>query len=333
MEELRHTELPVRLSGIGHTNGNGLGVPVRLWPSLQQAATLLAAGRPSPNRDGDVEVLGTTRAVHRFADAPGDSGTIRWHYVEAGDGEPVVFLHGLPDSWYMWHRQMDDLARDRRVIAIDLKGYGQTQKTPGDYRAEGVAQQLVALFDVLGLDRVNLVAHGRGSVIGDHLGAEHPYRVRRYVRGQQHLYHFNEALVAHERWFADPLGGQVLRLPSLLVAAAYSGFCHHPIPGQDVRRTAREWSHPGVGAAVARYFQSSSSHTEWVDRRTGLMSSWRFPVLVLQGEHDPRQPREFYEGIEGTMPDATVAFLDAGHYFVFENPQQTTRILRDFLGK
>jgi pimeloyl-ACP methyl ester carboxylesterase len=53
----------------------------------------------------------------------------------------------------------------------------------------------------------------------------------------------------------------------------------------------------------------------------------------VQGEHDPRQPREFYEGIEGTMPDAIVAFVDAGHFFVLENPTQTTKIIRDFLAR
>ncbi len=319
----------MRLSGNG--NGNGSGAALKLWPTIQQATLLLAAGRPPPNREGDVELLGRTRAVHHFADARGDAGTIRWHYVEAGEGEPVVFLHGLPDSWYMWHRQMDDLSRDHRVISIDLKGYGQSQKTPGDYRPEGVAEQLVALFDLLELDRVNLVAHDRGSVIADYLGAEHPFRVRRYVRGQQHLYHFNEALAPHESLFLDPLGSQILRVPSLLIAAAYSALCHHAVASDDLRRTVREWSHPGVGAAVARYFQASTFHKEWVDRRTRLMASWRFPVLVLQGEHDPRQPREFYEGIEGTMPDARVGFLDAGHFFALENPQQTTRVLRTFL--
>jgi len=298
---------------------------------LQQAMPLIGVRRASPNRDGDIEVVGTTRAVHRFVQAPGDGGTVCWHFVEAGEGEPVVFLHGFPDSWYAWHRQIEVLARDYRVIAVDLKGFGQSEKGPGDYRPEGVAEQLIALFDVLGLDRVNLVAHDRGAVVADYLGADHPFRVRHYARGQQHLYHFNDALAPQEEVFLDPVRAQLLRIPALLVAAIYGELCHHPVPVEDLRRTAVEWSHPGVGTAAARYFHSSSAKKEWVDRRARLMASWRFPVLVLQGEFDPRQPREFYEGIEGTMPDAAVAFLDAGHFFALENPEQTTRVLQAFL--
>lgn len=327
MPDLYQSDLPARLKG------NGTGPRVRLLPMLQQAVPLLGVGRPSPNRDGDVEILGTTRATHRFVDAPGDGRLVRWHLVEAGGGEPVVFLHGLPESWYMWHRQIEDLARDHRVLSIDLRGFGQSDKTRGDYRPEGVAEQLVALFEVLGLDRINLVTHDRGSVVGDHLGAAHPFRVRRYVRGQQHLFHFNPKLARQERIFADPLASAVLRVPALLVGAAFAQGCHHPVLGKDLRRTVLEWSHPGVGPAVARYFQSSSLEQEWTDRRAGLMTSWRFPVLVLQGEHDGNQPREFYEGVEGTMADATVAFIDGGHHFVFENPRQTTRVIREFLEK
>ena len=325
--ESRYREIPDRLNRNGHRRG----APAQLVAALPRALPFLALARPRPNRDGDVEMLAGTRTVHRFVDAAGDSARLRWHLVEAREGEPVVFLHGVPGSWYDWHHQIADLARDHRVVAIVLKGLGQTQNTPGDYRPAGIAEQLVALFDVLQLERVNLVAHGRGTVVADHLGAAHPFRVRRYVRGQQHLYHFSEALESNESWFATPLGSRLLRTPSLLVSGMYGERCRHPVSRSALRRIVREWSHPGVGAAAARHFNSSSLRQEWTDRRSALMAHWRFPVLVVQGEHDPWQPREFYEGIEGTMPDARVELLDAGFAFALENPAQTTRVLRDFL--
>ena len=326
MVDPKPCDLPLRQ----HTRGLG--------PALQFLSTMGSALpelglRPSiSNRDGDIEILGAARAVHRFVEAPGDGGTIRWHFVEAGEGEPVVLLHGVPDSWHMWHRQIAELAAGYRVLAIDLKGCGQTEKRPGDYRPAAVAEQLVALFDVLGLDRVNLVTHDLGSVVADYLGAGHPFRVRRYARGQQHLYHFNEELPSQETIFIDPLLGPLLRVPAVVVAAAYSRLSFHPILPSDLRRTVREWSYPGVGAGVSRYFHSSSLRGQWLDRRRGLMDNWRFPVLILQGEHDPIQPAEFYVGIQGTMPDGRVQFVDAGHFFVLENPHQAGRVIREFLG-
>jgi pimeloyl-ACP methyl ester carboxylesterase len=325
--DLRYTDVPSRI------RAEPFAAPRILLPALQKALSLVNVPRRAANRDGDVEMLGEARAVHRFIEAPGDSERIGWHLVDAGAGEPIVFLHGLPESWFMWHRQIADLGRDHRVIAIDLKGYGQSQKSTGDYRHEGVAEQLAALFDVLGLDKVNLVSHDRGSVVADYFGAKYPERVRRYVRGEQHLFHFHPALAPQEKLFTHPVQSAILHFPVLLVAAAYTELCRHPVAREDLVRTVQEWSWPGIGTAVARYFHSSSFHKEWIDRRTRLMAAWRFPVLVLQGEHDPRQPREFYEGIEGAMPDATVAFIDAGHFFVFESPDKTTQCLRDFLSR
>ena len=61
------------------------------------------------------------------------------------------------------------------------------------------------------------------------------------------------------------------------------------------------------------------------------MQAWDFPVLIMEGTHDSRQPREFYEGVEQHMPDAKVALIDAGHFYVFENPTETTTVISSFL--
>ncbi|MHB8576536.1 MAG: alpha/beta fold hydrolase [Dehalococcoidia bacterium] len=302
--------------------------------AMRQAVAAFANVEPrSEDRDGDVETLDGVQMTHRFAETPGDSEMVRWHYVETGprDGEPVVFLHGVPESWFMWHRQMAALAPHWRVLSVDLKGYGQSDKKTGDYRQEGVAEQLLALFDVLKLDRTNLVTHDRGSVIADYLGANHPERVLRYLRGEQHLYHFHPDLAPQELLFTDPERVGILRQPRRLVPSAYLGLAAKPVDHADIVRSVQEFSYPRIGWAVPRYFNSSSFRKEWLDRRTRLMAAWQFPVLVLQGALDPRQPREFYEGIEAQLPNVRVRFIDAGHFFVFENPTETTAAIEEFL--
>ncbi len=62
------------------------------------------------DREGDTEVIDGVTFTHHFVTAPGDFKYLTWHYVEAGSGEPIVFLHGIPDSWYQWHPQMAALA-------------------------------------------------------------------------------------------------------------------------------------------------------------------------------------------------------------------------------
>lgn len=68
------------------------------------------------------------------------------------DKPAVVFLHGIPDSWYLFHHQLNELAAYYHVLSVDLKGCGQSEKSPGDYRHVGVADQLVGLLDVLGIE-------------------------------------------------------------------------------------------------------------------------------------------------------------------------------------
>lgn len=74
------------------------------------------------DKDGGTEVLDGLTFTHHFVEAPGDYDVIGWHYVDTGEGEAVVFLHGIPDSWYQWHHQMAAISRTHRCIAVDLKG-------------------------------------------------------------------------------------------------------------------------------------------------------------------------------------------------------------------
>ena len=126
---------------------------------------------PAPeNSDGEIEDIGGLEVTHRFVEAPGESETVRWHFVEAGptenkDGPVLLLMHGIPQSWCMWRPILPELAKHFRCIAIDLKGYGQSDNGRGDYRHEGVAEQVVALLDTLGIDRFNLFSHDRGTCL------------------------------------------------------------------------------------------------------------------------------------------------------------------------
>jgi pimeloyl-ACP methyl ester carboxylesterase len=287
------------------------------------------------NTDGETETLpGGAQVTHRFVDGPGDSETVRWHFVEAGprDAPTVVFLHGIPDSWYLFHNQVNDLSADYHVLSVDIKGYGQSEKGPGDYRHVGVSDQLVGLLDVLGIEQASFVTHDRGTPLIDHMAARHPGRVDKYVRGEQHLWHWHPDLSPQEHWFRNPERNLFAR-PAELVGDLHAILATLPVPEADTRRTIREASHPYIDWCVPRYFQSSSFRQEWIDRRLGLIDAWKCPMLVLQAHDDPFQPREFYEDIERYVPNATVDFVAAGHYYPLENPAETTQKIADFLAE
>lgn len=286
-----------------------------------------------PDRDGDIEVLDGVTFTHRFVRTPGDKGLVTYHVVEAGpaDGEVVLLLHGIPDSWYQWCRVIARLAGRFRLIAPDLKGYGQSDKRPGDYTYAGTAEEIVGVLDALGVDRFNLVTHDRGTVAGDHIAAEHPFRVARYARGEQHLTHYHPMLSPQEHVFARP---EPMRDPAKFVVAILGGAISRPVPNEILERTIQEYSYPGIAEAVPRYFNSSSFTQEWLERRTRLMSAWRAPMLLLQGAQSHAQPVEFYEDAALYIPNVSsveVTLIDAGHFWPVENPEETGAAIETFL--
>lgn len=100
------------------------------------------------------------------------------HYVESGEGDPIVFLHGNPTSHYLWRNVMPRLAGEGRLLAPDLIGMGASGRPDIAYTIADHERYLDAWFDALELDRVTLVIHDWGSALGISWARRHPDRVR-----------------------------------------------------------------------------------------------------------------------------------------------------------
>lgn len=286
------------------------------------------------DKDGDTETLDGVTFAHHFVEAPGDYDMISWHYVEAGVGEAIVFLHGIPDSWYQWHHQMAALSNTHRCIAVDLKGYGQSEKAPGDYRHEGAGEQLYTMLQQIGINKFNLATHDRGTVQADFIVAKHPESVLRYARGEQHLYHFNPVLAPQGEIFMNAPWTGIMEDPKHFVLWVYTWITKLPIPDDEMARVIQEFSYPGIVRAVPRYFNSSSFRSEWLNRRNKLLEAWKCPVLLMQGFDSKTQPREFYENAREYIPnarDVQVRYLPGGHFWTLESPHETTDAIRHLL--
>jgi len=229
----------------------------------------------------------------------------------------VVFLHGLPDSWYQWHHEMAALASQYRVLAFDLKGYGQSEKSPGDYSHEGAAEQLYAALQLIGAERFNVVTHDRGTVQADFIAANHPDAVLRYGRGEQHLHHFHPDLAPQAEIFAETPWTGVMDDRTHFVVWVSTLLTKVDVPHDELRRTVQEFSYEGIDRTVPRYFHSSTFRQEWLQRRSRLMRQWSCPVLLMQGAESKTQPREYYTDPSQYLPNAKgadVVFFDSGHF-------------------
>jgi haloacetate dehalogenase len=102
----------------------------------------------------------------------------------AGDGAPVLLLHGFPETHYCWHRVAPALAEDHTVVVCDLKGYGESRSAPGGPLGEGYsnrerAAELVDLMSRLGFDRFSVVGHDRGGRVAYRMALDQPGAVER----------------------------------------------------------------------------------------------------------------------------------------------------------
>ena len=99
---------------------------------------------------------------HHYVDVRG----ARIHVAELGSGPPVVLLHGWPQHWWCWHGVMERLQDGARLLALDMRGFGWSEATPGGYEKAELAEDVIGVLDALGLDRVDLVGHDWGGVAG-----------------------------------------------------------------------------------------------------------------------------------------------------------------------
>ncbi len=113
-------------------------------------------------------------ATHHTAQVNGT----RLHYVTAGDGPPVMLLHGWPQTWYEWRHVIDLLAGEYQVVVPDLRGFGYSAKPAAGYDADTMAADLAALSDHLDLRDVTVLGHDWGAVFGYVYAAKTPSQVR-----------------------------------------------------------------------------------------------------------------------------------------------------------
>ncbi len=119
----------------------------------------------------------TIQLEHHAALANG----VRIHYVRAGQGDPVVLLHGFPQTWYMWRKIIPELARHYTVIAPDLRGFGESSKPIDGYDKRTVAEDIYQLVRGLGFEKIYLVGHDLGGPAAYAYACAHPDDVRRLV--------------------------------------------------------------------------------------------------------------------------------------------------------
>lgn len=282
------------------------------------------------------------RGVRRFedldvgtADVPGsylDIDGARIHYVEAGAGEPVVLVHGLGASTFSFRYTIPELAQRYRVVALDLKGFGFSERPQdGDYSLTAQARLVLGMMDRLAIERAAVIGHSMGGAVAMRLALLAPERVSRLVlvdAATDRELHRGARLglvlrpfipvFAHflyqRRWFRRFSMRTVVHDPAHLTPEVLEGYFR-----------------PARMRGTVRAFTALSS-----DRRRDAPIEYERiapPTLILWGEHDRLLPPRNGEELARRIPNARLVMVrTAGHLPLEEQPEETNRALLDFLG-
>lgn len=283
-------------------------------------------------RDGD-PVSELPGATHRVSTAAG----VRWHWVEAGSGEPLVLLHGMPGTWDSWRGVMPALAENFRVVALDLKAFGHSSAPEGDYSFCAVGAEVLALMDTLQLPTFRLAGHGWGAMIGACLASRAPERVVAYAHISAPLRQYDLSRLPdfRELVLAPQVAARFLRSPDVLVTRVYeAGATDLAALDPDIVPQRIE-DLRGHADGIARYFRDMDLGPGW-QMGPGMLPSWEtmsMPVALLVGDRDLQVPLELFLDIDSLTagPVRVEVVDDAGHFAVEEQPDRIATVLLEVL--
>jgi len=266
------------------------------------------------------------------------------HYEEAGDGNPIVLLHGNPTSSFLWRKVVPGLVGEGRVLAPDLIGMGRSGKPDIAYRFVEHARYLDAWFDALALEHVTLVGHDWGGALGFHWARRHPDRVAAVA--------FMETIVRPTSWSEFPeaareifqgfrtpeTGEQLILEQNLFVEAVLPASMLHQLTTEEMDAYREPFREPAdrlptlawprelpIDGEPADVVELVDSYDRW------LASSEDVPKLLLTFEPGAIMSEPVVRWCQETIAALEIANAGQGIHFVQEDePEAIARIVSEW---
>src|SRR6266849_3675795 len=272
---------------------------------------------------------------------------IRMHYVRGGEGEPLVLLHGFPETWYAWRKVLPSLAKHYTVIAPDLRGAGQSDAAPTGYDDVTMSEDIRGLVQQLGLGPINLVGHDIGLMVAYAYAARYPNDVKHLALLEapipdESVYSYS-ALTANGPglwWFGFFSTPQ---MPEKLLQGHESDFLtlffQNSVPVQvqgSITKaeialyTTQNLRNPARLHAQVSYFSALRTDVEQV--KVYGKKKLQMPVLALGADHSlgaavATQVARYATNVTGGV------ITGSGHWIPEEKPQELVDRLLTFLNK
>lgn len=265
---------------------------------------------------------------------------VRLHYVMAGSGEPLVLLHGWPQTWREWNTMIPELAKHYTVIAPDMRGFGDSDKPGSGYDKRTVAEDIYQLVNHLGFDEVYLVGHDIGMMVAYEYASAHPGRVRKLAMLEAGLpglglemlmdgakfpqfYHFSFFIAPG---LAESLvtGREKMFITHFIRHLSYDTYA---LTDEDINEYAERLSQPGALRASFEHYRAFP--LDAVNNQENAKTKLTMPVLAVGGEFCMNDQVGV---IMNALADdvQTVVIKRSGHWLTEEQPEELTASLLAF---
>jgi pimeloyl-ACP methyl ester carboxylesterase len=264
-------------------------------------------------------------AESRFADVNG----VKLHYLAAGQGDPVILLHGYAQNSHMWRPLITELAKTHAVVAPDLRGFGQSSKPPQGYDKKTMAQDIHALVESLDFKRVKVAGHDIGLMVAYAYAAQYPAEVERIVLMDAFLPgvgDWTHVWLLRDLWHFHFYGETPLKLVDgrerIYFEHFWNDFAADPkksVSESDRQFYAEAYHQPGAMRAGFEVFKAFEQDGR--DFAEFAKTKLTMPMLVLSGEKAGGQflidqGRLVDDNVEG------VIVKGSGHWLMDEAPDQ-----------
>lgn len=270
---------------------------------------------------------------------------VRLHYVTQGEGPLLLLLHGFPEFWYSWRYQIPALARDHRVVALDLRGYNDSDKPSAvaDYRMEVLVADTVGVIRALGYERCTLVGHDWGGAIAWHVAADHPQVIENLIiLNLPHPARMVQGLRTPQQllksWYIFFF--QLPWLPEFVLQLGDFRPIEVALLGSSVDKKAFSRADLDAYRAAAA---KGGAVTAMLNYYRGLFGGsllarpWpllEMPTLLIWGEDDLFLGKELTYGTEQYVRDLQIRYIpQCSHWVQQERPALVNQYIQEFLAE
>jgi pimeloyl-ACP methyl ester carboxylesterase len=277
---------------------------------------------------------------------------VRLHYVSAGKGPLIIFLHGFPEFWYEWKDQLAQFGKDYRAVAPDMRGYNLSAKPAGveQYQMMQLVEDVRALAEHLGYKKFILVGHDWGGGVAWSFAIAHPgYLEKLVIINCPHPAILARELAANPAqqkasqymlFFRSPQAEQQLsanNYAGLVDGVLGDGLKTGVFTEADKQAYIAAWSQPGALTGGLTYYRAANLGPPSPDAPAAPPADpanmlVKVPTLVIWGEKDTALLTGNLDGMDKFVPDLTVKRIpDGSHWVIHEKPALVNGYIRDFI--